>query len=168
MWMEDESRWGLRSELRRRLTARGVKVRQAMRTKSKSEWWVTFVEGKKGRMYHMRWSKVDGATMEKTLEEFAAAYKDEEHVVVWDGSGAHRKKGMRIPANVHVVYLPAYSPELNPAERIWEELRQKLPPSFSSLDALFEAIWFYLSSLSSEAIRSLTFFPYLRRILQEQ
>ena len=45
-------------------------------------------------------------------------------VVVLDGAGWHAAKELRRPANVTPLPLPAYSPELNPQERVWEFLRQ--------------------------------------------
>ena len=62
--------------------------------------------------------------------------------------------------------LPARSPELNPAEHIWEELREKSLPnqSFHSLTALEDTLCAGLSQLADDPvrIRSLTDFPYLR------
>ena len=46
-------------------------------------------------------------------------------VVVLDGAGWHAVKELRRPANVTPLPLPAYSPELNPQERVWALLRQR-------------------------------------------
>ena len=45
-------------------------------------------------------------------------------VMVWDGAGYHVAKGLRVPANLTLVGLPPYSPELNPVERLWLYLRE--------------------------------------------
>jgi transposase len=42
-----------------------------------------------------------------------------------DGASSHRSYDLLAPVNIAFVRLPAYSPELNPAERLWEELRGK-------------------------------------------
>jgi putative transposase len=45
--------------------------------------------------------------------------------MVLAGAGRHRAKELVIPANLRLASLPARSPELNPAEHLWEELREK-------------------------------------------
>ena len=45
-------------------------------------------------------------------------------VMVWGGAGYHVAKGLRVPANLTLVGLPPYSPELNPVERLWLYLRE--------------------------------------------
>jgi len=41
-----------------------------------------------------------------------------------DQAGWHTSKDLVIPENIRLIYQPAYSPELNPVEHIWEELRE--------------------------------------------
>jgi transposase len=55
-----------------------------------------------------------------------------------DGAGWHKAHLLRIPPNIRLVFLPPYSPELNPVEHLWDELREKSFGNlvFSSLDAL--------------------------------
>ena len=46
-----------------------------------------------------------------------------------DGMGRYRAKDLRIPENIRLLPLPPYSPELNPVEHLWEEIREKwFPP----------------------------------------
>ena len=45
-------------------------------------------------------------------------------VLICDGAGWHAKsKEIVVPTNITLVTLPAYSPELNPMENVWEFLR---------------------------------------------
>ncbi len=59
------------------------------------------------------------------LAEIGAAVTPGAHaVLVLDGAGWHRSGGrLRVPANVTLLHLPPYSPELNPVETIWAYLR---------------------------------------------
>ena len=58
------------------------------------------------------------------LEQFAAALAPGAHaVLVWDNSGSHTAQSLRCPANVTLVPLPPYAPELNPIENLWHYLR---------------------------------------------
>jgi transposase len=58
------------------------------------------------------------------LEQFAVEVHPDVHVVmIWDQAGFHCSKALRIPANVTILPLPPYSPELNPIENLWHYLR---------------------------------------------
>jgi transposase len=46
------------------------------------------------------------------------------HLPVIDGAGSHKSGALNIPENLSILFLPPYSPELNPAENIWQYLRQ--------------------------------------------
>ncbi len=46
-------------------------------------------------------------------------------VMVLDGAGWHKSKSLMIPDNLRLPSLPPYSPELNPVEHIWDDLREK-------------------------------------------
>ncbi|MBW2309142.1 MAG: transposase [Deltaproteobacteria bacterium] len=46
-----------------------------------------------------------------------------------DQAGWHRSNRLEVPENIHLIEQPAYSPELNPVEHIWEELREKNFPN---------------------------------------
>jgi transposase len=61
-----------------------------------------------------------------SLVEFAAGLPGDVHaVLVLDRAGWHGAAALEVPANVTLVHLPPYSPELNPVERVWLYLRQR-------------------------------------------
>ena len=70
--------------------------------------------------------------------EVAARYPEDNIVMVLDGAGWHKSLSLPIPNNIRLLSLPPYSPELNPVEHIWDELREKYfhNRAFDSLDAL--------------------------------
>jgi transposase len=72
------------------------------------------------------------------LAEISARYPNENIVMVLDGAGWHKSQSMPIPPNIRLISLPPYSPELNPVEHLWDELREKYfhNRAFESLDAL--------------------------------
>ena len=64
------------------------------------------------------------AAMNHHLSEISSQVAGDAHAVVFlDRAGWHRSQGLVIPANVTLLQLPPYSPELNPGERIWHYLR---------------------------------------------
>ena len=69
---------------------------------------------------------VSTAAMQLFLDEFAATIAEDEHVaMVLDQAGWHGAKRLVVPANITLIPLPAYSPELNPVERVWLYLKQR-------------------------------------------
>jgi hypothetical protein len=48
---------------------------------------------------------------------------DVQAVLIWDGAGFHTSRSLEVPANVTLLGLPPYSPELNPIENLWHYLR---------------------------------------------
>jgi len=54
------------------------------------------------------------------LQQFSRELAEDVHaVLVWDQAGFHKTIGLKVPENVTIVPLPAYSPELNPVENLW-------------------------------------------------
>lgn len=88
-----------------------------------------------------------------------------------DGAGWHHSQKLEIPENMRLIFQPPYSPETNPVEHIWEELREKhfANRMFSSLDELQKHLCSVLSDLLSQTdlIRSLTYFPHIRVVCEK-
>ena len=63
-------------------------------------------------------------------------------VLTLDGAGWHQTGGrLRVPANISLLLLPPYSPELNPQENVWQYLRQNYLANrvFDTYDAIVDA-----------------------------
>lgn len=59
------------------------------------------------------------------LEELSKKYVDDYIFMLVDNAAWHRSKGLRVPGNVRLYPLLPYTPELNPIEQIWDEIREK-------------------------------------------
>ncbi len=69
--------------------------------------------------------RLDAGVVQSFLDGLSATVPAGTHVaLVWDGVGYHVAKALVVPANLTVVTLPPYSPELNPVQRLWLHLRQ--------------------------------------------
>ena len=90
--------------------------------------------------------------------------------MVLDGASSHKSKDLNIPANMSLLLLPPYSPELNPAEQIWNILRRNYFANrvFDSLDAATEQAERGLTKMATNkpAIRQLTNWPWISAILK--
>ena len=76
------------------------------------------------------------------FEQFAREVDPDVHVVmIWDQAGFHTAHAVQPPANVTLIELPPYSPELNPIENLWHYLRAHHWSNrrYADYDALCEA-----------------------------
>lgn len=91
---------------------------------------------------------------------------DTHAVMVLDGAGWHSAKALEVPANVSLVPLPPYSPELNPVERVWLHLRERYLSHrlLDDYDAVVNACCDAWNALAAETgpIQSLCDYPYLK------
>ena len=92
------------------------------------------------------------------LEEIFKQYKQDEILLVCDGAAWHRSKELKIPSNIHITFIPPGTPEMNPIEQIWKELRKMgfCNEIFHSLNAVVERLCSTIRKLSKEIIRSIT------------
>ena len=90
-----------------------------------------------GRLDSLVLAHVNGDCMQLFINEMANRYPQENIVMVLDGAGWHKTQ-FKLPGNLRLHFLPPYSPELNPQEHIWDELREKWFHNrvFDSLEAL--------------------------------
>lgn len=126
VFAEDESRLGLHETARRRLTARGVKPIQKMLPRYEYFWLYAAVEPATGDAFFLEMPALDAHCFQAFLDEFSAAYPESLNVLVLDGAGAHVAASLDVPANVIPMFLPPYSPELNPIERLWQDLKARM------------------------------------------
>jgi transposase len=59
------------------------------------------------------------------LEELSNRYPEAHIGLVVDGASSHESKELKVPENISLIPLPPYSPELNPVENFWKELKKE-------------------------------------------
>ena len=114
--------------------------------------------------------KMNTDSMTRFLAQVSAAHHDEFIAMVLDGASSHKSKELKIPDNVSLIPLPPYSPELNPAEQIWNLLRQDYFANrvFDSLDAATKQAERGLAEMAANksAVRQLTNWIWISAILK--
>lgn len=89
--------------------------------------------------------------------------------MVLDGAPSHKGKELEVPENIALVFLPSYSPELNPAEQLWNVLRRDYFANkvFDSLNAATRQAEIGLACMSSnsEALKRLTNWQWISAIM---
>jgi hypothetical protein len=107
----------------------------------------------------------DTACMNIFLEHLSQEYSQYFIIMQADNAGWHKSKGLKIPENIRLIYQPAYSPQVNPVEHIWEEIREKVMQNipFKSINDVMDALCNGLNSLKANIskIKSMTGFPHL-------
>lgn len=124
VWAADEARYGLHDRLRRCWSLRGR--RTVKRMQLDYEWGYAFgaLDVISGESEFLLMPSVNLEFSLTFLRQIALRDPDAYHVVIWDNAGFHQRPGdPNLPANVLLLPLPAYSPELNPVERLWEIVR---------------------------------------------
>lgn len=92
------------------------------------------------------------------LEGLSNEYPDDVLLVAADNAAWHRSKGLRVPGNVRFFFLPPYTPEMNPIEQIWKEIRKEgfRNEVFATLGKVVERLCETINSLTNKTIKSIT------------
>lgn len=96
------------------------------------------------------------------LEEFSRYYRDYRIIMAMDSAAWHKAKDLNVFENIRLVFQPPYSPEVNPAEHLWEHIREKYLGNkfWPSLEKLEDALMTALNEIKGdkETIRTLVGF----------
>lgn len=160
----DEHRLGLKPVIKRIWSPRGK--RWIARVNHRYQWLYVFgfVEPATGKTVWYLMPAVNIATMQEVLKNFAAAVgagNDKHIVLVLDGAGWHTSQKLCVPVGVTLVFLPPYSPELQPAEHLWSLVDSPLMNrTFATLHAVWDVLERRCAELLAETkrIRGLTNF----------
>lgn len=165
VFCQDESRLGLHMPLRRRLTGYGVKPVQVVEPLYESYWLYAAVEPTTGDAFWWELPCLDADCFALFLDKFAQYYADSLNIVLLDQAPAHVAQRVQWPENVVLVWLAAYSPELNPVERLWEDLKSRSDVGDVRVRSRLSALQAHVADLiqryTAETIASLTSYAYL-------
>jgi putative transposase len=165
LFAQDEGRFGRISDVRRAWSPLGTRPhapRQIIRTYL---YVFTAVCPALGRMTSLILPWANTEMMNIFLRQVAEDFSDYFILMLIDQAGWHTSQKLELPENIRLIKLPPRSPELNPAEHIWEELREKnfANKAFKDLDEVEDKLCQGLNGLAKnpERLRSMTSFPYL-------
>lgn len=169
LFVQDEARFGLHEGITRRsITAAGVKPHQLVLPRYEYTWLYGAAEPATGESFFYEMPALDSACFQGFLDEFSLAFPGSMNVLVIDGAPAHVAHSLVIPDNVVLFRLPPYSPELNPMERVWQDMRRRLSIDLpAGLDALVDDVTRIVRDYTPAVLGSLTGYPYLRRAIAQ-
>lgn len=168
-FVQDEARIGQQGTLTRvwaRTGSRPTAVRQ-----TEYEWvylWAA-VEPASGASVAMITPTVNTALMNTFLTGLSGTLAPDEHaVLVLDNAGWHVATALDVPGNITLMFLPAYTPELNPVERLWAWLRshQLSNRVYADYDKLLRETDRAWLTLSEPTLKSVCACPWIERAIQ--
>lgn len=124
VYFEDESRFGQQGTTTNVWARKGSRPTAVRQTEYQYLWVLGVVCPETGQAEGLLSPRLNTEVVNVFLEQFSLSLPPEEHaVLVWDGAGFHTSNSLRVPENVTLLQLPAYSPELNPLENLWHYLK---------------------------------------------
>jgi transposase len=112
-------------------------------------------------------AEIGTACFQVFLNALSRKFARQDILLVLDGAPNHRCRDLVLPGNISLLFLPPYSPELNPKENLWKEIREKIFKNYAlkSIDAvrtkLKQAILYI--ERNPKIVKSITSFPYIRK-----
>ena len=114
-----------------------------------------------GDKFELEFSHCNSLTFQTFLDQFSMQKPKELKVMILDNGAFHKAKCLVVPNNIILIFIPPYSPELNPAEKIWWKYKRAFTNKFfKSLDQVSEFISSQVISLSAENVKSICGFEY--------
>jgi transposase len=166
LYCMDESRFGLLTISHKALTIKGVKPIAAYQHKFETTYLFGAFSPINGAHLLLEMPYCNSNTFQAFLDEFSLLDKDEFKIMIVDNGAFHKARSLKIPANIALVFLPPYSPELNPAEKVWwiikRELKNRCHKTMDDLQkAITEAIE---KTISTDSIKKLCAYAYYTAI----
>lgn len=159
---QDESRFGLKTLLGRRITLKGVKPLMPVQWQRDNFWLYGAVEPMTGEHFFYSFSHLDASCFGHFVELFGGAFPESLNLLHLDQASAHIATTFTWPDNVVPIFQPSHSPELNPIERVWQDLKKLFKnQNFPSLPALRQRVFAVVNSLTTTVLHSLTRWSYL-------
>ena len=147
----DGQRIGLRGTTRRVWGRRGAKVRQRLQLRYEWAYLFAAVDARSGTIWWDWVPTMKGEALRPVVAELRA--RGLLDALVWDGAPSHSDAGVR-GVGLPLVALPPYSPELNPAERLFEEVRRRVEGQvYATLDDKVDAVQAFLEELDADPAR---------------
>ena len=139
---QDEARFGRITDPRRCWAPKGVRPVVSSQLVREYTYLYGAVSPQDGKSDFLMLPSMNLANMEIFLQELRLRYPNEYICIFFDGAPGHSLQGLKIPENMVIEKIPAYSPETNPTENIWDDMREKFFGNlvFHSMEAVEERL----------------------------
>ena len=157
IYFQDESRFGLLTIQRRILTVKGVKPLQPYQHKFKNLYLFGAFSPVTGTHFTLELPKCNTDCFQLYLDQFSLQDPDEFKIIILDNGAFHKAAHLEVPENIALLFIPPYTPELNPAEKMWRHLKDAIANEvFPTLENLSDRLCMEVRVLTSKLIKSIT------------
>ncbi len=158
----DETRFGLITSLGKRITLRGFRPVGLIQRTFENYYIYGAAYVLDGESFFPEFSNMNTDCFQCFLKKFSEYFKDSMNMMLIGSAGIHKAKRLIIPENICMLFLPPYSPELNPIERFWQYIKEDTKGKiFSGLPEMKDYVADILKKCSQKITASLTGFSYI-------
>ena len=162
LYFFDESRFGTHSKIGHGWFIKGSRTTVPVKLGFQNFYIYSAVAPKSGKDHSLLMPYVNTECMNVFLDHMSKELKGKEILLVMDGAGWHKSKDLNIPKNIEIIYLPPYSPELNPVERLWLYIKQNTIKNriYENISLLEDSICDFIKNLKIEQIKQICNYDY--------
>lgn len=162
LFFQDESRFGLFTRNGKALTAKGVKPICPFHQVFKSLYLYGAFSPVNGDYFMLELPSCNADLFQVFLDELSRQNPDELKLMVLDNGAFHKAMKLKIPDNIIPIFLPPYSTELNPAEKVWAKLKRDFTNRlFKTLDELETYLCNLSCSITKKEVMSIGAYSYI-------
>jgi transposase len=163
LYFFDESRFGTHSKLGYGWFKKGSRTSLPIKLGFENFYVYSAINPSTGDDLSLVAPGVNTACMNIFLAEMSQHLEGTDAIIVMDCAGWHKAKNLVVPDNIKIIYLPAYSPELNPVERLWQYLKSNTIKNkvYATVKDLEEAVCAFIRHLTQDRIKSICSASYL-------
>ncbi|QQS28611.1 MAG: IS630 family transposase [Sphingobacteriales bacterium] len=162
LYFQDESRFGLHTRHGRGLTAKGIQPVCNFQQVFQYTYLFGAFSPVTGDQFQLEMPCCSANTFQVFLHEFSLQTPAEYKIIVLDNGAFHKAKKLKIPENIFLVFLPPYSPELNPAEKIWHHIKRKFTNKhFTSLELISNFFTETINNITPDMVKSICSYQYI-------
>ena len=156
LFFMDEMRFGLISNYRRSWSKVGKRTVVENQQEYENRYLYTAIDPIHGDNFNViGFEDANSLSTKIFLEALRDEYKNHHLVIIWDNAPFHKKKELHSMRDITPIFLPSYSPELNPVERFYGEIRKSTANRiFQSIDSQENIIYKEVSSWMSDTIKT--------------
>ena len=156
LFFQDESRFGLLTILRRMITAKGIKPVAPFLHRFDNLYLFGAFSPFTGDACLLEMPYCNSMTFQLFLDHLSSHNPSEFKILILDNGAFHHAKCLDIPVNICLLFLPPYSPELNPAEKMWRYFKDKISMvAYNSIEMLQQKLSEVIKETTCQTIQSI-------------
>lgn len=153
----------MQSSVNRMWAERGKSLQIKVKQGYENFYFYSAISPNSGEAFSLFLPEVNTEMMNLYLEKFSKDQSDSNILIIMDSAGWHKSRGLKIPTNIKLEFLPPYSPELNPIEKLWQWMRKEVVHNnlFKTLEDLMDTLSLEYRSLTNTDFLKLCHCSYL-------